>query len=115
MASELKDRRFIFRFYFALFLIFTNQRGAKKVASHFAQLVLLPIVMHKTMHSLTGKDSVVEISYGARCGAFSWPVAGLVQAGINHFLIVNPLVFAVAPFVAGWLLVVEFIFTPPWR
>ncbi|HBW1332070.1 TPA: sodium/proton antiporter, partial [Klebsiella pneumoniae] len=66
MASELKrDRRFIFRFYFALFLIFTNrQRGAKKVASHFAQLVLLPIVMHKTMHSLTGKDSVVEISYG---------------------------------------------------
>ena len=27
------------------------------------------------------------------------------------FLIVNPLVFAVAPFVAGWLLVVEFIFT----
>ncbi|MFH7090652.1 hypothetical protein ACHWWK_23745 [Klebsiella pneumoniae] len=71
MASELKrDRRFIFRFYFALFLIFTNrQRGAKKVASHFAQLVLLPIVMHKTMHSLTGKDSVVEISMAARCGA----------------------------------------------
>ncbi|STU69934.1 sodium/proton antiporter [Klebsiella pneumoniae subsp. ozaenae] len=42
---------------------------------------------------------------------FSWPVAGLVQAGINHFLNRNPLVFAVAPFVAGWLLVVEFIFT----
>ncbi len=52
MASELKrDRRFIFRFYFcfALFLIPTR-RYAKKVASHFTQLVLLPIVTHKIMH-----------------------------------------------------------------
>ncbi|CDN07232.1 hypothetical protein SB30_230241 [Klebsiella quasipneumoniae subsp. similipneumoniae] len=52
IASELKrDRRFIFRFYFTLFLISRNRRSAaKKVASHFAQLVLLPIVTHKIMH-----------------------------------------------------------------
>ena len=114
MASELKrDRRFIFRFYFALFLIFTNrQRGAKKVASHFAQLVLLPIVMHKTMHSLTGKDSVVEISYGrALWRNFLGQSPDWYKLALIIFLIVNPLVFAVAPFVAGWLLVVEFIFT----
>ncbi|SQC71427.1 sodium/proton antiporter [Klebsiella pneumoniae] len=67
--------------------------------------------MHKTMHSLTGKDSVVEISYAARCGAISWPVAGLVQAGINHFLNRKSAGVRRAPFVAGWLLVVEFIFT----
>ena len=114
MASELKrDRRFIFRFYFALFLIFTNrQHGAKKVASHFAQLVLLPIVMHKTMHSLTGKDSVVEISYGrALWRNFLGQSPDWYKLALIIFLIVNPLVFAVAPFVAGWLLVVEFIFT----
>ena len=114
MASELKrDRRFIFRFYFALFLIFTNrQRGAKKVASHFAQLVLLPIVMHKTMHSLTGKDSVVEISYGrALWRNFLGQSPDWYKLALIIFLIVNPLVFAVAPFVAGWLLVVEFIFS----
>lgn len=114
MASELKrDRRFIFRFYFALFLIFTNrQRDAKKVASHFAQLVLLPIVMHKTMHSLTGKDSVVEISYGrALWRNFLGQSPDWYKLALIIFLIVNPLVFAVAPFVAGWLLVVEFIFT----
>ncbi len=67
--------------------------------------------MHKTMHSLTGKDSVVEISYGARCGAISWPVAGLVQAGINHFLNRKSASVRRGSFVAGWLLVVEFIFT----
>ena len=27
------------------------------------------------------------------------------------FLIVNPLIFLISPFVAGWLLVAEFIFT----
>ncbi|MDZ6113947.1 hypothetical protein U4N17_19315, partial [Klebsiella pneumoniae] len=99
MASELKrDRRFIFRFYFALFLIFTNrQRGAKKVASHFAQLVLLPIVMHKTMHSLTGKDSVVEISYGrALWRNFLGQSPDWYKLALIIFLIVNPLVFAVA-------------------
>ncbi|MCS6037429.1 hypothetical protein LNQ52_21185 [Klebsiella pneumoniae subsp. pneumoniae] len=69
-------------------LIFTNrQRGAKKVASHFAQLVLLPIVMHKTMHSLTGKDSVVEISYGrALWRNFLGQSPDWYLAGINHFL-----------------------------
>ncbi len=29
----------------------------------------------------------------------------------SFFLIVNPLIFLISPFVAGWLLVAEFIFT----
>ncbi|MDD1794275.1 Na(+)/H(+) antiporter NhaB [Enterovibrio makurazakiensis] len=33
------------------------------------------------------------------------------KAAIIAFLIINPIVFAIDPFVAGWLLVVEFIFT----
>ena len=30
---------------------------------------------------------------------------------IIAFLVINPIVFAVSPFVAGWLLIIEFIFT----
>ncbi len=68
--------------------------------------------MHKTMHSLTGE--------GFCRGNFLWPRAVAYFLGQSPdwyklaliiFLIVNPLVLAVAPFVAGWLLVVEFIFT----
>ena len=42
---------------------------------------------------------------------FSWPVAGLVQAGINHFLNRKSAGVRRGAFVASWLLVVEFIFT----
>ncbi len=42
---------------------------------------------------------------------FSWPVAGLVQAGINHFLNRKSAGVRRGAVVAGWLLVVEFIFT----
>lgn len=48
----------------------------------------------------------------ARCGAiFLGQSPDWYKLALIIFLIVNPLVFAVAPFVAGWLLVVEFIFT----
>ena len=46
----------------------------------------------------------------APCGAI-WPVARLVQASPDYLPVVNPLAFYLQPFVAGWLLVVEFIFT----
>ena len=42
---------------------------------------------------------------------FFGPVPRLVQTRPHHFLIVNPLIFLISPFVAGWLLVAEFIFT----
>ncbi len=33
------------------------------------------------------------------------------KLAIIAFLIINPILFAIDPFVAGWVLVVEFIFT----
>ena len=33
------------------------------------------------------------------------------KKAIIAFLIINPILFALVPFVAGWLLIVEFIFT----
>lgn len=42
---------------------------------------------------------------------FFGPVPRLVQLALIIFLIVNPLIFLISPFVAGWLLVAEFIFT----
>ena len=33
------------------------------------------------------------------------------KIAIVAFLIINPFIFAIDPFIAGWLLVVEFIFT----
>ncbi|MCS5809090.1 hypothetical protein LNO89_27700 [Klebsiella pneumoniae subsp. pneumoniae] len=54
----------------------------------------------------------MEISYGrALWRNFLGQSPDWYKLALIIFLIVNPLVFAVAPFVAGWLLVVEFIFT----
>ncbi|ESC56535.1 sodium/proton antiporter [Salmonella enterica subsp. enterica serovar Newport str. RI_10P068] len=39
------------------------------------------------------------------------PVARLVQTGTTCLLIINPFIFLANPFIAGWLLVAEFIFT----
>ena len=33
------------------------------------------------------------------------------KQAIIAFLVINPIVFAINPFVAGWLLILEFIFT----
>ena len=54
----------------------------------------------------------MEISYGrALWRNFLGQSPDWYKLALIIFLIINPLVFAVAPFVAGWLLVVEFIFT----
>ncbi|MDR8246652.1 sodium/proton antiporter, partial [Acinetobacter baumannii] len=54
----------------------------------------------------------MEISYGrALWRNFLGQSPDWYKLALIIFLIVNPLVFAVAPVVAGWLLVVEFIFT----
>lgn len=49
----------------------------------------------------------------ARYGAifFFGPVPDWYKLALIIFLIVNPLIFLISPFVAGWLLVAEFIFT----
>lgn len=54
----------------------------------------------------------MEISYSrALWRNFLGQSADWYKLTILLFLIINPLVFAFSPFVAGWLLVVEFIFT----
>ncbi|MGU0171969.1 hypothetical protein ACVXG8_14610 [Escherichia coli] len=42
---------------------------------------------------------------------FFGPVPDWYKLALIIFLIVNPLIFLISPFVAGWLLVAEFIFT----
>ncbi|EPY6730695.1 sodium/proton antiporter NhaB [Klebsiella quasipneumoniae] len=54
----------------------------------------------------------MEISYGrALWRNFLGQSPDWYKLALIIFLIINPLVFALTPFVAGWLLVVEFIFT----
>ena len=53
----------------------------------------------------------MEISGAARYGAIFGPVPDWYKLALIIFLIVNPLIFLISPFVAGWLLVAEFIFT----
>jgi hypothetical protein len=50
IASELKGIAVSFSVFTLRFSLSPVRRRAKKVASHFAQLVLLPIVTHKIMH-----------------------------------------------------------------
>ncbi len=47
----------------------------------------------------------------AHYGAIFRPVPDWYKLALIIFLIVNPLIFLISPFVAGWLLVAEFIFT----
>ncbi len=53
----------------------------------------------------------MEISWGRAMWRNFRPVARLVQTGTTCLLIVNPFIFLANPFIAGWLLVAEFIFT----
>lgn len=46
-----------------------------------------------------------------RYGAIFGPVPDWYKLALIIFLILNPLIFIISPFVAGWLLVAEFIFT----
>lgn len=56
--------------------------------------------------------SVVEMSYGrALWRNFLGQSPDWYKLTLITFLIVNPLVFFLHPFIAGWLLVIEFIFT----
>lgn len=56
--------------------------------------------------------SVVEMSYGrALWRNFLGQSPDWYKLTLIIFLIVNPLVFYLHPFIAGWLLVIEFIFT----
>lgn len=56
--------------------------------------------------------SVVEMSYGrALWRNFLGQSPDWYKLTLIIFLIVNPLVFFLHPFIAGWLLVIEFIFT----
>ena len=56
--------------------------------------------------------SVVEMSYGrALWRNFLGQSPDWYKLALIIFLIVNPLVFYLHPFIAGWLLVIEFIFT----
>ena len=54
--------------------------------------------------------SVVEMSYGrALWRNFLGQSPDWYKLTLIIFLIVNPLVFYLHPFIAGWLLVIEFI------
>ena len=117
MASELKGIAVSFS---AFTLRFSLSSQTASAARRKLLLILLNWYLanrYAQNHALIdGKDSVVEISYGrALWRNFLGQSPDWYKLALIIFLIVNPLVFAVAPFVAGWLLVVEFIFTPPWR
>lgn len=71
-----------------------------------------PFVYTMPLILLTGWMFVVEISYGrALWRNFLGQSPDWYKLTLLIFLVVNPLVFFINPFVAGWLLVVEFIFT----
>lgn len=53
----------------------------------------------------------MEISRGRALWRNFGPVPDWYKLALIIFLIVNPLIFLISPFVAGWLLVAEFIFT----
>lgn len=70
----------------------------------------MPVVTHKIIYQLTGKDFVAEISCGrALRRNFLDQSPDWYKLVLVIFSIVNLLASAVTPLVAGWLPVVEFI------
>jgi NhaB family Na+:H+ antiporter len=58
------------------------------------------------------RETIMEISWGrALWRNFLGQSPDWYKLALIIFLIVNPLIFLISPFVAGWLLVAEFIFT----